>query len=186
MHRNQDTDSRGDEASPFLVIFRHPNGRTTDKTNCMRKTEEIKDIVQQLLEGSELFLVEAQLSPKNEITVFIDSPTGVDVATCIRISKQLEEKLNRETEDFELTVSSAGIGYPFKVAGQYLKNLGKQVEVKTTDGSRFTGILRQYDGEKIVLEYEEKIQVEGKKKKETIKKQRDIALSDIKQIKDLI
>lgn len=87
----------------------------------MKSTEEIKDIIETILQGTDLFLVDLKVSPDNSIEVYIDSLKGINVDSCVTLSKQLDAKLDRDTEDFELTVSSAGIGYPFKVTQQYEK-----------------------------------------------------------------
>lgn len=152
----------------------------------MKTVEEIKTIIEGIIADSELFVVEIKVLKNNIIEIFIDAPKGVNIDTCSRISRQIEACLDREDEDFELTVSSAGIGYPFKVAGQYQKNIGNKVVVKTVDTPRTEGILKAYDGEKIMLECEEKRPVEGKKKKETVKVEKTILLSDIKEIKDVV
>ena len=133
----------------------------------MKTAEEVKDIVEHLLEGSDLFFVDIHMGKNNVIELFIDSPQGVDISTCSRISRELEARLDREKEDFELTVSSAGIGYPFKVPGQYLKNIGKKVSVKLVDASRLEGILQSYTPTEIVLACEEKRPIEGKKKQDS-------------------
>lgn len=152
----------------------------------MKTAEEIKTIVASLLENSDLFLVNATVSGDNKIEVLIDSPAGVNITTCMEISRQLEEKLDRDTEDFELTVASAGIGYPFLVEGQYKKNIGNTVEIRLKEPGTLKGILKAYNGDSLVVEYEEKKAVEGKKKKETVKTEKTVYLSDIKQIKDIV
>lgn len=152
----------------------------------MRTTEEIKNIVKALLENSELFPVDVALSKENKIEVTVDSLSGVNISTCMELSRKLEEQLDREKEDFELTVSSAGIGTPFKVEGQYRKNIGNPVEVRLKDASTICGRLKAFDGSCITVEYEEKKTVEGKKKKETVVTEKTISLSDIKQIKDIV
>lgn len=152
----------------------------------MKKAEEIKTIVTSLLENSDLFLVNATVSGDNKIEVLIDSPAGVNITTCMEISRQLEEKLDRDTEDFELTVASAGIGYPFLVEGQYKKNIGNSVEIRLKEQGSLNGILKAFNGDHLVIECEEKKAVEGKKKKETVKTEKTVYLSDIKQIKDIV
>lgn len=152
----------------------------------MKTAEEVKNIVECLLEGSDLFFVDIHIRKNNVIELFIDSPQGVDISSCSRISRKLESYLEREKEDFELTVSSAGIGYPFKVPGQYLKNIGKKVSVKLIDTSRLEGILQSYTPTEIVLECEEKRPIEGKKKKELVKTEKRILIEDIKEIKDKV
>jgi len=152
----------------------------------MRTAEEIKTIVTSLLENSDLFLVDATVSGDNKIEVLVDSPTGVNITTCMEISRQLEKKLDRDTEDFELTVASAGIGYPFLVEGQYKKNIGNAVEIRLKEQGTLCGILKAFDGERVVIECEEKKTVEGKKKKETVKTEKTVCIADIKQIKDIV
>ncbi len=152
----------------------------------MKSTREIKEIIEPILEEKELFLVDLIVSADNSIEVYIDSLTGVNVGTCRQVCKELDEQLDRETEDFALTVSSAGIGYPFKVPKQYKKNLNKEVEVKLLTGGKLQGILKSYSDEGIVLECEEKVAVEGKKKKSVIKMDKDIRFTDIKEVKDIV
>lgn len=152
----------------------------------MKSKEEIKRILDTIIEGQGVFLVNLTLSPENVIEVYIDSMTGVNVATCREVCKQLEAQLDRESEDFELTVSSAGIGSPFKVPQQYEKNLNKAVEVKLSNGEKIQGILKTYSEKGISLEQEEKRTIEGTKKKETVKVNRNIDFTEIKEVKDII
>ena len=150
------------------------------------KTEIIKQIVVSLLSEDHLFLVDLKISRNNVIEVFIDSMQGVNLQTCINMSRKIESHLNRDEEDFELTVSSAGIGYPFKVEQQYQKNLNKTVEIQLQDNRKLQGILKAYSSEDLTLEYEIKQKIEGKKKKETIKKEETFLHSEIKEIKDIV
>ena len=103
-----------------------------------------------------------------------------------RVSREIESSLNRDEEDFELTVSSAGIGYPFKVEQQYQKNLGKSVEIKLNDHTKLNGILLRFTPEEIVIEQEEKKIIEGSKRKQLVKTERTIVRKDIKEIKDVV
>lgn len=152
----------------------------------MKTAEEIKTIATSLLENSDLFLVNATISGDNKIEILIDSPTGVNITTCTEISRQLEKELDRDTEDFELTVASAGIGYPFLVEGQYKKNIGNAVEIRLKEQGILNGVLKAFNGDHVLIECEEKKAVEGKKKKEVIKTEKTIYLSDIRQIKDIV
>ena len=138
----------------------------------MKSTEEIKDIIETILQGTDLFLVDLKVSPDNSIEVYIDSLKGINVDSCVTLSKQLDAKLDRDTEDFELTVSSAGIGYPFKVTLQ--------------NGGKLQGILKSHSNTGIVIECEEKVTVEGKKKKSIVKVEKEIHFTDIKEVKDIV
>ena len=110
----------------------------------MKSVAEIKEIMDTILQGTDLFLVDLSVAADNSIEVEIDAPKGVNVDTCREVSRKLEEQLDRETEDFALTVCSAGIGYPFKVPQQYEKNIGNTVEVKLANGQKLEGTLKAH------------------------------------------
>lgn len=150
------------------------------------KIEDFKQVTEGVLEARGLFLVDLSISKDNVVEIFIDAQEGVSIQTCIEVSREIEQHFDRETEDFELTVSSAGIGYPFKVEGQFLKNIGSTVEVRLNDNTKLTGILKAVASETICVECEEKKTVEGKKKKELVIAERLIDRKDIKQIKDVV
>lgn len=162
--------------SPLFCIIRSLN----------MKKEEIELITTPILESKNLFLVDLKISKDNVIEICVDALTGVNIQTCIDVSRKIEEHLNREEEDFELTVSSAGIGYPFKVNGQFQKNLNKMVEVKLKDNSQLSGILKSFNDTHICLEQEVKQNIEGSKKKELVKIEKTIARIEIKEIKDTV
>lgn len=148
--------------------------------------EKIKSIIIPILESQKLFLVELKISKDNVIKIFMDALEGVDIQTCIKVSREIEAHLNRELEDFELIISSAGIGYPFKVDGQFQKNIGKIVELECKNGTKFKGILKAFDTQSITIEYEEKKVIEGSKKKQLVKTETDIAREEIKEIRDIV
>lgn len=150
------------------------------------KIEDIKTIAESVLEARNLFLVDLKLSKDNTIELFIDSLNGVNIQTCIEISREIESHLDREKEDFELTVSSAGIGYPFKVNGQFQKNLDKAVEIKLKDNTRLGGLLKSFNDESVTLELEEKKLVEGSKKKQLVRTEKTIKREEIREIRDVI
>ena len=118
----------------------------------MKSVAEIKEIMDTILQGTDLFLVDLSVAADNSIEVEIDAPNGVNVDTCREVSRKLEERLDRETEDFALTVCSAGIGYPFKVPQQYEKNIGNTVEVKLANGQKLEGTLKAHTENGITVE----------------------------------
>ena len=152
----------------------------------MKSVAEIKEIMDTILQGTDLFLVDLSVDADNSIEVEIDAPKGVNVDTCREVSRKLEEQLDRETEDFALTVCSAGIGYPFKVPQQYEKNIGNTVEVKLANGQKLEGTLKAHTENGITVEVEEKVAAEGKRKKTTVKTEKDIQFSEIKEVKDIV
>ena len=152
----------------------------------MKSVAEIKEIMDTILQGTDLFLVDLSVAADNSIEVEIDAPNGVNVDTCREVSRKLEERLDRETEDFALTVCSAGIGYPFKVPQQYEKNIGNTVEVKLANGQKLEGTLKAHTENGITVEVEEKVAADVKSKKTTVKTEKDIQFSEIKEVKDIV
>lgn len=140
----------------------------------------IQKIVAEKLDGTDLFLVEIKQSVANEIEVIVDSDTSVGIDACVELSRAVNEAFDREQEDFELTVASAGIGQPLKMLRQYEKLIGKTVDIVFKSGDKVTAILLAATEDAIDVEYSEKVTVEGKKRKETVVRNRNIALSDVK------
>lgn len=114
---------------------------------------KIMELAQDALEGSDKFLVNLKVTPDNRIFVDIDGDNGVTIDDCIALSRTIESHLNREEEDFELNVSSAGADSPLKQLRQYRKNVGRDLEVTMADGERLDGNLKEVgdDGITIVL-----------------------------------
>lgn len=104
----------------------------------------------------EMFEVSVSISPSNEIKVYVDGMKGVGIDQCVEISRYIESHLDRDVEDFELTVSSAGLDQPFRVPAQYVKNIGKEVKVVCKGGGTFKGVILEADQDGFVLEEAEK------------------------------
>ena len=92
----------------------------------MIEKKTVCQIVDEWLEDKEYFLVEVIISPDDKIVVEIDHKEGVWIEDCVELSRYIESRLNREDEDYELEVGSAGIGQPFKVLQQYVNHIGKR------------------------------------------------------------
>lgn len=121
--------------------------------------------VEQAIEGSDIFLVDVRVSPDNEITVEIDSTEGIDIDTCADITRRIEAVFDRDVEDYSLEVGSVGLTAPFKVRGQYVKNIGNEVELLTCDGRKLRGTLVDVapDG-RFTVEVPTKVRHEGAKR----------------------
>ncbi|MDO4320095.1 MAG: ribosome assembly cofactor RimP [Bacteroidales bacterium] len=121
--------------------------------------------VEQAIADTDIFIVDVRVSPSNEIVVELDSPEGLDIDTCADITRKIESVFDRDTEDYELEVGSAGLTAPFKVIGQYLKNIGNEIEVLTTDGRKVKGILRSVDADgRFTVAVPTKVKHEGAKR----------------------
>ena len=146
----------------------------------------VLEIIEKEIAETELFIVDVSVSTGNAISVMIDSMKGVPISTCIELSRAIEKNFDREIEDFELQVASAGIGQPFQVIQQYHKNIGREVEVLTAEGLKQKGKLITVGENEITVEIEEKVKVEGKKKKQVILTPYTFAFDQIKSTKDII
>jgi ribosome maturation factor RimP len=113
--------------------------------------ETIIELVQQHIQGSDIFLVEAVVRPGNMIKVHVDRPEGITIKECVLISRFVNGQLDRELDDFSLEVSSPGLSSPFKVKQQYVKNIGRIIEVRLEDGERLEGKLERVDENSIIL-----------------------------------
>jgi ribosome maturation factor RimP len=122
---------------------------------------KVKDLVEQWLEGKEYFLVDASVDEQNKITVEIDHKDGVWIEDCCELSKFIEEHFDRDVEDFELEVGSAGIGQPFKVLQQYINSIGYDVELLTAEGKKMEGYLKSADENGFVVTVEENVLAGG-------------------------
>ena len=109
-----------------------------------------------------LFLVDLSISKTNQINIEIDKHVGgVSVKDCMAVSRNVEHNLDREEADFELHVSSAGIDRPLRVLAQYVKNVGRTVEVIKNDGAQIEGILKAASETEIEIETSRIEKIEG-------------------------
>ena len=124
----------------------------------------VEKLVNQWLEDKDYFLVDIEISPDDRIVVEIDHADGVWIEDCVQLSRFIEDNLNRDDEDYELEVGSAGLGQPFKVRQQYLNFIGKEVEVLDADGKKWKGLLKSVDGDDFTITVKEKVKKEGAKR----------------------
>lgn len=104
--------------------------------------EKVENIVNSvLLSSPELFLIDLKISADNRITVVLDGDQGVRVEDCVDVSRKIENNLDREEQDFSLTVMSAGLSEPLIMPRQYKKNIGRSIKIITLEGERFKGEL---------------------------------------------
>lgn len=116
---------------------------------------DIVSIVNEHLEGTGKFLVDVLVKPANRIFVFIDGDHGVTIADCAELSRFIESKFDRETEDYELNVSSSGADHPIRLPRQYGKNIGRSLQVWLDDDSTVSGQLEGVDQDGIIIKTKE-------------------------------
>jgi len=143
----------------------------------------IRKLAEAELKCSDNFLVQVLVRSGNRIMIFIDSDTEVIVDDCVKLSRYLESQFDRDDEDFELVVSSAGLDQAFIMERQYLKYLNRRVEIHPNEGEKFIAILTTYTEDeiafkKLIKKHKSKAAEEGPEER--------LALSDIKETKPAI
>jgi len=136
----------------------------------------ITELVESKIADSDLFVGEIKVKPGNIIYVFLDGDNGVTIEQCIEVSRHVEHNLDRTREDFELHVSSYGLGQPLKFPRQYKNAVGKKLVVVTIENEKHIGQLLEVNDDRIVLE-----KPAMKKKENPVKV--EILLSNIKTAK---
>ena len=111
----------------------------------------IQKMAEDFLLDTDNYLIEVKVSATNKILVHIGNDQHVAIGDCIALSRKIEHSLDREAEDFELEVGSPGIDQPFKVLRQYQKYLGKDVEIKTSNGLKYSGVLTSATEQEVML-----------------------------------
>ena len=147
---------------------------------------KVKGLVDQWLEGKDYFLTDLSISDDDRIVVEIDHKEGVWIEDCVELSKFIESNLDRDVEDYELEVGSAGIGQPFKVRQQYENNVGGEVEVVLNDGKKTSGILKNVDDRGFTLTSREKIRPEGAKRPKMVEVDHFYAFDEVKEVRAVI
>jgi len=148
--------------------------------------DSIYQIVDSYLIDTDYYLVDIKTTSDNRISVEIDSFKGVSIDFCAELNKHIEAQFDREVEDFELEVSSAGLTEPFKVTKQYEKNIGNEVETLTKTGEKYNGILAEVRESEFVLEIEKMVKPEGSKRKVSVIENLAFKYEEIKYTKYII
>lgn len=146
----------------------------------------ISDLVDEKIQGTDLFLVDIKVDARNNIGIYVDSPEGISIDQVVGISRHVEHSLDREAEDFALEVSSPGIGYPFKVMGQYKKAIGRDIEVLFLNGEKLKGKLLQVTNQNFTFGYSVKEKPEGAKRPIWVEKERITDFNEVKSVKEII
>ena len=127
---------------------------------------QLQNWIEEYLKDTDYELITLNVSAGNDILVEVDRLAGVDVDFCADLNRYLVEKLDVVEPDYSLEVGSVSLTDPFKTKMQYEKNLGHEVEV-LIDGKKLRGQLVSVDEDTFSVDIEEKVAVEGKKRKET-------------------
>lgn len=155
--------------SPLLLLLK------------MIKTDQLNKVVEDFLQETPIFVVDIKVKAGNKITILLDKDNGnITIDDCVALTRHIESKFDRDVEDYDLMVSSAGIGQPLKLQRQYVKIIGKEVDIEYNDKTTAKGVLVAADSEKVT------VKIVSKVKKEIIEQLKEIPFSMIKSVKEVI
>lgn len=148
--------------------------------------EKVKTLLEAaLVENPSLFLISLTVSEQNQIAVVIDGDDGVKVEDCVAISRAIEHNLDREEQDFELQVYSAGVSQPLEHIRQYKKNVGRQLKVTTQENTN-EGELVEATDNAITLRWKAREPKPIGKGKHTVQKEAVIDYTNIVEAKVMV
>lgn len=156
----------GDKESPLFIL------------NLLK--EKVEQLIAEAVEGTDIFLVRLTVSSSNDINVLLDSDAGLTLLDCRSISRSIESSLDREDEDFSITVSSSGVGEPL-ILRQYKKNIGRKVRVTLVDGEVIEAKMVVADDKGVELEWKSREKKPTGKGKVTVLNNRLLDYQSIKQ-----
>lgn len=152
----------------------------------MIDNQALKSFIESRLADTDYFLTDLTVSAANEIVVEVDHPEAVDIDFCIELTRAIEQAFPRDEEDYSLEVGSAGITSPLKVAAQFAKNVGREVELLTCDGRKLKGILDSADADGFAVGVETKVRKEGAKRPVTETVSHEFRYADVKWVKPVL
>ncbi len=93
------------------------------------------------------------------LRAYIDKPGGITVNDCEAVAREMNEILDTEdfiADSYIFEVSSPGLGRPLKKEKDYVRNMGKDVEIRTYRSINrckdFCGVLKAYDANTVTIE----------------------------------
>ena len=100
------------------------------------------------------------------LRAYIDKEGGITVDDCEVINRKLSDWLDEEDfieESYILEVSSPGLGRPLKKEKDFVRSIGKEVDVKLYKALNkqkdYTGVLEAYDKNTVTLGMEDGSQI---------------------------
>lgn len=145
-------------------------------------SQTLREFVEQKLEGTDGFVVRAEVLKNGEAVVEIDSDTRVDIDFVAALSREIESRFAPEIDDYDLEVGSVGLTTPFTLPRQFVKNIGNDVEVLTKDGRKLHGVLTEADDKGFTVTTTEKQKKEGEKKPVMVEVENHFEYADAKKV----
>lgn len=143
--------------------------------------QTVLSAVESSIEGTDLFIVDVTVTPAKTITIEVDAPGDLDIDTIGALTRRINELLPEERDDYDIEIGSAGLTAPFKVRGQWLKNVGNPIELLTNDSRKLVATLAEVGDDTFTITYEVKEKIEGQKKPVMVEKSEIIPFTSVKK-----
>ncbi|MCX3267163.1 ribosome assembly cofactor RimP [Pedobacter agri] len=151
----------------------------------MQVEKRVADLVEEkIADRPELFLVEVKMLPNNKLIIHVDGDEGISIQDCVAISRHVGFHLEEENvieQAYNLEVSSPGVGEPLKLNRQYVKNVGRTLNIKLNGGLKKEGKLLSVTENNLLIE--ESVKEKGKKATTV---QTEVSFNDILETSVLI
>ncbi|MFC2111271.1 ribosome assembly cofactor RimP [Bacteroidota bacterium] len=148
----------------------------------MINREQIIELIETNTKDSDIFVVDVVINHTNNIIVLMDGDNGINIKSCVDISRLIESNLDREIEDYKLDVSSYGLDKPLKIKRQYNKCIGKQLNIIDINNIEYSGTLIELNDTELKLE----LNLRKKQIKENIEKFKVLNFDSIKETRIII
>jgi ribosome maturation factor RimP len=148
--------------------------------------EKVEHLIEEKIQGTDMFIVEVSVRPGNVIDVTLDSDVGITIEACTEVHRHLLHEMDRDVEDYSLEVSSPDLMKPLKVTRQYMKNVGRDLAVKKLDKTKIEGELIAASDAGITLKTAQKEEVPGKKGKKLVEREIALSYAEIAEAKIMI
>jgi ribosome maturation factor RimP len=152
----------------------------------MINKDSIYQVVSEKIAGTDFFIVDVSVNQNNQISVEIDANDGISIDFCAELNKYISSKFEEEIDDYDLEVSSGGIGQPFKVLKQYQKFIDQEVEVLTLKGIKYSGFLVEVNDNNFTVEITKKVKLPDAKRKTDVTENVVFGYNEIKYTKYII
>lgn len=119
--------------------------------------KKIREIAERNLEEDHLFIVDVKVKGNlgnQKILIFVDGDEGISIDECSSLSRRIGAELDEMdilTGKYTLEVSSPGLDHPLTIKRQYIKNIGRALEIVTKDGNSLEGELLMVENESIMV-----------------------------------
>ena len=123
--------------------------------------EQTERLILPILEKNQFELIDVEYVKEGStwyLRAYIDKEGGITVDDCELVAREMNEILDREDYvegSYVFEVSSPGLTRPLKKEKDYIRNMGKPVEIRTyrtiDHAKEFFGILKAYDADSVTI-----------------------------------